>query len=299
MTRVKPKHKIKDSVFTNLFQDKNYLLQLYQTLHPEDTNVTTDDIRDVTMKHVLVNADYNDLGFSVQDRLIILVESQSTFSMNIIIRALMYLIQTYHDYFKRTKQNLYGSKKVTFPKPELYMIYVGEQTPVPDILSLADEFFEGEDIAIEAKVKVLYQENENDIIGQYIIFCKVYNEQRRKYGNTLQAVTETIRICQNRNILKEYLQEKQEEVIDIMMTLFDDEQILDAYTKELVEEAEKKGEKRGELCGEKRGEQKSARNTAIQMIKKGKLSLEEISEYIPSLSMNDLKQLETEVFHLT
>lgn len=307
MTRVKPKHKIKDSVFTNLFQDKNYLLQLYQTLHPEDTNVTTDDIRDVTMKHVLVNADYNDLGFSVQDRLIILVESQSTFSMNIIIRALMYLIQTYHDYFKRTKQNLYGSKKVTFPKPELYMIYVGEQTPVPDILSLADEFFEGEDIAIEAKVKVLYQENENDIIGQYIIFCKVYNEQRRKYGNTLQAVTETIRICQNRNILKEYLQEKQEEVIDIMMTLFDDEQILDAYTKELVEEAEKKGEKRGELRGEKRGElrgekrgeQKSARNTAIQMIKKGKLSLEEISEYIPSLSMNDLKQLEAEVFHLT
>lgn len=287
MTRVKPKHKIKDSVFTNLFQDKNYLLQLYQTLHPEDTNVTTDDIRDVTMKHVLVNADYNDLGFSVQDRLIILVESQSTFSMNIIIRALMYLIQTYHDYFKRTKQNLYGSKKVTFPKPELYMIYVGEQTPVPDILSLADEFFEGEDIAIEAKVKVLYQENENDIIGQYIIFCKVYNEQRRKYGNTLQAVTETIRICQNRNILKEYLQEKQEEVIDIMMTLFDDEQILDAYTKELVEK------------GEKRGEQKSARTIARQLIELGTMSLDEIARCVPMLSMNDLKKLEAEVFHLT
>ena len=37
-----PKRKIKDSVFTNLFQDKKYLLQLYKALHPEDTDVTED-----------------------------------------------------------------------------------------------------------------------------------------------------------------------------------------------------------------------------------------------------------------
>jgi hypothetical protein len=30
------KYTIKDSVFTNLFQDKKYLIQLYKTLHPED-----------------------------------------------------------------------------------------------------------------------------------------------------------------------------------------------------------------------------------------------------------------------
>ncbi len=93
-----PKRKIKDSVFTNLFQDKKYLLQLYKSLHPEDGNVTEDEIEDVTIKHVLVDADYNDLGFSVGNRLMVLVESQSTWTLNIIIRALMYLIQTYHDY---------------------------------------------------------------------------------------------------------------------------------------------------------------------------------------------------------
>ena len=32
------KHKIKDSVFTNLFKEKKYLFQLYKALHPEDTN---------------------------------------------------------------------------------------------------------------------------------------------------------------------------------------------------------------------------------------------------------------------
>lgn len=132
----------------------------------------------MTLKHVLVDADYNDLGFSVGNRLLILVESQSTWTFNIIIRALMYLIQTYHDYLKRTNQNLYGSKKVNLPKPELYVIYTGNRTHIPDTLSLQKDFFDGEKIALEAKIKVLYQENEVDIIGQYIMFCKVYTKSR-------------------------------------------------------------------------------------------------------------------------
>lgn len=168
-----PKRKIKDSVFTNLFQDRKYLLQLYKALHPEDHNVTEDEIEDITIKHVLVDADYNDLGFSVGNRLMILIESQSTWTLNIIIRALMYLIQTYHDYFKRTNQNLYGSKKVNMPIPELYVIFTGERKNIPDTISLSKEFFGGAEIAIDVEVKVLYQENEKDIIGQYIIFSKV------------------------------------------------------------------------------------------------------------------------------
>ena len=124
---IKPKLTIKDSVWTNLFRDKKYLLQLYNALHPDDTSVPEDDINDVTLEHVLVDANYNDLGFSVGDRLLILVESQSTRSLNIIVRALLYLAQTYHEFFKRTKQNLYSSKPVNMPKPELYVIFTGER----------------------------------------------------------------------------------------------------------------------------------------------------------------------------
>ena len=56
---------------------------------------------------------------------------------------------------------------------------------------------------------VKYQEDGNNIIGQYVIFCKVYNEQRKKYGQTKEAVTEAIRICKDRNVLKEYLESKE------------------------------------------------------------------------------------------
>ena len=151
-----PKRKINDSVFTDLFQNKKYLLQLYQALHPEDTEVTEDALADITIKHVLIDGDYNDLGFSVGNRLMVLVESQSTWTYNIIIRALMYLVQTYHDYFKRTNQNLYGSKKVTMPKPELYVIFTGDRKKVQDTISLSKEFFAGKKISIDAEVKVLY-----------------------------------------------------------------------------------------------------------------------------------------------
>ncbi len=283
MAEIMPKHKIKDSIFTNLFQDKKYLLQLYQALHPEDCDVTEDEIEDVTIKHVLVDADYNDLGFSVGNRLMILVESQSTWTLNIIIRALMYLVQTYHDYFKRTDQNLYGSKKVHLPKPELYVIFTGNRKNIPDSISLRNEFFNGEDTAIDVEVKVLYEENTKDIIGQYIIFSKVYNEQRRLHGNTLQAITETIRICQSRNVLKEYLENREQEVVSIMMTLFDDEQILRAYTKDIKESVAAETAK------------ETAAETAKRMIQIGKLPLEEIALYVPSLSLDELKKIQAEI----
>ncbi len=274
MTGNTPKRKIKDSVFTDLFRDKKYLIQLYRALHPEDKVVTENDIADVTLKHVLVDADYNDLGFSVGSRLMVLVESQSTWTLNIVIRALMYLVQTYHDYFKRTNQNLYGSKKVNMPKPELYLIYTGDRKNVPVCISLSKDFFSGAKISIDAEIKVLHRENEKDIIGQYIIFSRVYTEQRKKYGNIRQAVEETIRICKDRNVLKEYLESREQEVINIMMTLFDDDQILKAYTKDIEIQ------------------------TAERLIKKGKMTLEEIADCVPALSLEELKKLEAEIMQL-
>lgn len=127
-------------------------------------------------------------------------------------------------------------------------------------------------------MKVLYHETENDIIGQYIVFSKVYNEQRKQYGNSKQAVTETIDICKNRNVLKEYLENKEQEVVNIMMTLFDDEQILKAYAKDI--------------------ENTTERETAKKLIKKVKMSLKEITDCIPSLSMDELKKLESEILQL-
>lgn len=39
----------------------------------------------------------------------------------------------------------------------------------------------------------------------------------------LAAVTKTIRICKDRNVLKEYLLEREKEVVTIMVSLLDEE----------------------------------------------------------------------------
>lgn len=66
--------------------------------------------------------------------------------------------------------------------------------------------------------------------------------------------------------------------IVIMMTLFDDEQILKAYTKDI--------------------EDRTARETAERMIKMGKLSLEEIGLCVPALSLDELREIEDKVMQL-
>ena len=225
------KRTIKDSVFTDLFQNKKYLLQLYKSLHPED-DVTEDDLTDVTIKNVLTDNIYNDLGFVVEDRLMIFVEAQSSvWTVNIIVRALMYLVQTWHDYFERTKQNLYKSKKVQMPIPEIYVLYTGERKTRPSEISLSQEFFDGKECGIDVRVKMIYDGKEGDIINQYVLFTKICNEQMKEHGRTRQAVMEAIRICKNRDVLREYLSNRESEVVSIMMVLYDEEEIMRSYVE--------------------------------------------------------------------
>ena len=255
------KHTLKDSVFTSLFKEKKYLMQLYQALHPEDRDVTEDDLQDVTVSNVLVNEVYNDLGFRVGAKLLILIEVQSTWTVNIIFRALMYLVQTYREYFKSTGQSLYGSRKLKMPVPELYVIYTGARKDRPEEISLSKEFFGGKEICLDVKMKIIYDVREGDIINQYVAFKKVCNEQVKVYGRTRKAIQEVIRICKDKDVLKEYLESREQEVLDMMMELFDEQEVLRSYVQsekhDAVEEA--------------------AKETAKRFLKMGKLSIEEVA----------------------
>ena len=52
------------------------------------------------------------------------------------------------------------------------------------------------------------------------------------HGKTREAVLETIRICKDRNVLKEYLSGREKEVISIMMGLFDQEKAIEQFGNE-------------------------------------------------------------------
>jgi hypothetical protein len=78
------KKTVKDSVFRDLFENPKYLLELYKALHPEDQETTVEKLGIVTIKNVLLDQLYNDLGFTVGDKLLVLIEAQSSWTVNII-----------------------------------------------------------------------------------------------------------------------------------------------------------------------------------------------------------------------
>ena len=173
------------------------------------------------------------------------------------------------------------------PKPELYVIYTGDRKEHPEYISLSDAFFGGHTGFIDAKVKVLYGTDEDDIISQYVTFTKVYNEQMKQYGRTRETIMETIRICKDKNVLREYLQSREKEVVSIMLAMYDEKEILREYIEYEKYHAAKKAEKLGERNGEKKN--------AIKMIKAGKLSIEDIPQFFTSLTPEDIKEIEKEL----
>ena len=172
------------------------------------------------------------------------------------------------------KKNLdvYSSTKIKLPEPELYVLYIGDRKKRPKEIKFSEEFFDGKDISVEVKVKMLYGDKEDDILGQYVTFSKVYNEQRKKYGRTREAITETIRICKDRNVLKEYLESKEVEVVTMMMTLYDEEQIMKnhdaALARKITEQVTERVAEQGiaslvKLCKRMNGSIEDAVETVI------------------------------------
>ena len=88
-------------------------------------------------------------------------------------------------------------------------------------------------------------------------------EQTKQHGMTQKAVTEIIRICKDRNVLREYLFDREREVVTIMMSLFDEEQIMKSFIKsERYEET---------------------KENARRLLKLGKIKIDEVSDCFPDL----------------
>jgi hypothetical protein len=233
----------KDSIFCDLFSRPEYCLQLYQALHPEDTDVREENIVLVTLSRLMMRSRYNDLGFLVKDRLLILVECQSTFTENILVRFILYLADTYNRYINKMNLNIYGSKKVRLPIPELYVIYHGERGNKPDEIFLSKDIFgvnSADNVFVDVKARIIYDSTPGDIINQFITFARVFDKQIQTYDRTRLAVEETLRICKDQDVLRAYLEE--EEAAEIMFTWLDEQKAKKFEEEEIRQEGRAEGE---------------------------------------------------------
>ena len=218
----------KNSVFLNLFMRKEYQLQLYKELFPQDTTITEDDLELVTLDNVLAIHPYNDLGLLARGKLIVLAEAQSTWSVNIIFRLADYYFDSAMSYLKIRKADLHSSVKVDVPDVEAFVIYTGKRKVEKDVLSLNQEFFGGDPNKPEFKARIIHGAYKGGIIEEYMGFCRIWDDYVLK-ANTpeekQQAVTATIDLCIHKGYLARYLDEHRPEVEKIMMTMFSPEYV--------------------------------------------------------------------------
>ena len=105
-------------------------MQIFQALHPEDTTTTADNLQNVTLRNVLVDGQYNDLGFEANGKTIILIEAQTQWSDNIILRIMLYYLRTLDEKQERDKNSLFNRKPLPLLKPEFYIVYTGDKTDI-------------------------------------------------------------------------------------------------------------------------------------------------------------------------
>ena len=266
------KYTLKDSIFTSLFSHPEYLLQLYQTLHPEDTEATEDSLTEITIKNVITNGIHNDLGFIANGKVIHLIEAQTTWSANIVFRELEYLTKTYQDYISKTSQNKFSHAKIKLPRPELYVVFTGAKSNHPDSLNLSELWIESGFSSIDLSVKIIYYNGEKDILSQYILFTRIYDEQRKIFDDTRLAIKETIHICKDEDILGTYIEKYEREAVDTMLTMYDPEEELREYIRCEVAEGRAKGKAEGKA--------ENMVKSVCTLMKKTNISMEEAMDML-------------------
>ena len=228
----------KDTVFHDLFSEKENALSLYNALN--GTNYPdTDGLEIVTLSDAIYIQRKNDVSVLFQDQLS-LWEHQSTINENMPLRGLIYYAHNIDGILRSHGTALYGKNPVKIPAPSYYVFYNGleKAEPVRD-LKLSDAFLkpaEGYEWTAHM-LNINRAENEGllkkcGVLEGYVMLIR-YIQENQSDGDSLQdAVDKAINRCIDENFLKEYLLKKLAEVRLMLITEFNQE----LYEKTIREE---------------------------------------------------------------
>ena len=300
----------KDSVFVDLFAKditaKENFVSLYNALHETNLDYKTTEVKPVMIEQVLYMKYYNDIAMLIDNKIVVLIEHQSTINENMPFRILEYIARIYEKVVKT--KNKFGKKLVKIPLPEFYVFYNGkEDFPLEKTLKLSDAFMLPEkafsaDLAnfpLEITVKVV---NINVDKGNPILKrCKIldqYSEfielvRKSIDSGTDDPFTTAISKAIKEGFLSEYLARKSTEVENMLMTEYDYDTDIAVQREEAYEDGLSKGITQGISQGIKQGAYQEKLETAKNFISMG-LSIEQISRGT-GLSPETIQQLEKDL----
>ena len=292
--------KYKDRLFRFIFSDKGNLLQLYNAINDSHYN-NPDDLVITTIDDVVYMGMKNDLSFIIDD-IMSLYEHQSTHSPNLPLRGLFYFSAMYRNYIEPMKQKLYTDSPLRIHFPVYLVFYNGSmEEPERKEIPLSDLFIQngkGLQPALECTALLL---NINVGHNQELMEkCRILKEYAQfihtirskiSVGLPFQEAVETaVEDCISQNILSEILRKNKAEVIDMILTEYDENE----FREFLKEDSWKKGHEAGVQDGIKTGVREIIRTfTELQLPKEQlldkltnsfSLSVEEAEEYIEKYS---------------
>ena len=282
----------KDRLFKFIFKDKEKLLSLYNALNSSHyTN--PDDIEITTLEDVIYCKMKNDISFIIDDRLS-LFEHQSTYNLNMPLRGFLYFAKHFEKYIAGNEVDIYGSTLIELPTPKFVVFYNGTGMKEDRIiLKLSDAFVTAKEKAcmeLEAVVlNINYGKNKKLMESCRSLMEYSYFVQKVKDYSKIHERDEAIELavdeCIKENILKEILIKNRTEVVDMLLTEYDEEKRIRIMTKQIeierqrTEEANQRAEKERREKEKERQEKEEARQQAedykkqIQQLKQQMLEM--------------------------
>ena len=251
--------KYKDRLFHLIFNDRKKLLELYNAVN-ESNYTNPDELEITTIEDAVYMGMRNDLSFIIGDEMN-LYEHQSTFSPNLPLRGVFYFSSVYKAYIEPVKHKLYSDSKLKIPFPQYIIFYNGiEKKPERQELKLSTLFIgngKGKAPALECTALVLnvnYGQNKELMercrtLKEYAQFIAIIRRNLAEGMKHQEAVEQAVDECIRNDILAEILRKNRSEIVNSILTEWDENE----YREFLKEESWKEGHESGKLEGKIEG----------------------------------------------
>jgi predicted transposase YdaD len=251
----------------------------------------------------------NDLSFTIDDRIVVLIEHQSTINENIPLRILMYIARVYEKITE--KKNIYHRKLQKIPSPEFIVLYNGrEEYPDHKELRLSASFKDTEKLKrrtglnggneraqVELTVQV-YNINQgrnpqmlkrSEHLNGYSLFIGKIKEYSG-YLTLEESVKTAVRYCIEQNVLREFLEKLGSEVDNMLFYDFSVEEIAEIRGDERYEEGLERGMERGLEQGLEQGREEGLEQGKI-LIARNLLAKGSTPEFIQEITGLDPERI--------
>jgi hypothetical protein len=226
----KHNRRYKDSVFVDLFGEdkdaKENFLSLYNALHGTHLDSST-ELKPLRLDNVMYMSFCNDVSCLIDNKIIVLAEHQSTVNANMPVRFLEYVSRLYEQI--QTPRDRYLRKLKQIPTPEFYVFYNGkEKYPSKAELRLSDAFtVKSAKPCLELVVKVLninYNKDNGLLerckpLEEYTLFVEAVRRHIRLDAEN--GFKNAIKECIRNDILRDYLERKSREVMNMLVAEYD------------------------------------------------------------------------------